>query len=62
MISDAENFGDKVLIYNKEIKRMDDNFIKIEKIKCLLRGSLQRYEVSYDNSSNKISNLKVKAK
>ncbi len=41
---------------------MDENFIKIEKIKCLLRGSLQRFEISYDKSSAKISNLKQKAK
>jgi len=41
---------------------LDDNFIKVEKIKCMLRWSLQKFEVMYDKSSVKILNLKQRAK
>ena len=40
----------------------DENFIKIEKIKCILRGTLHKFEAHYEKSSVKISNLKLKAK
>lgn len=54
-----ENFGDQVLIYTSDGKKIrDENFIKIEKIKCSLKGSIERFEIAYDKSSAKIANLK----
>jgi hypothetical protein len=37
---------------------MDENFINIEKIKCSLKGSLERFDTAYEKSSAKIANLR----
>ncbi len=58
-----ENFGDQIIIYNSDRKKMsDENFIKVEKIKCSLKGSLQRYDLSYEKSTAKIADMRQKAK
>lgn len=36
----------------------DENFIKVEKIKCSLKGSLQRYDLSYEKSTAKIADMR----
>lgn len=58
-----ENFGDQIIIYNSDRKKMsDENFIKVEKIKCSLKGSLQRYDLSYEKSTAKIADMRQEAK
>ncbi len=62
-IGEVENIGDSVIIYNSDRKKvMDENFVRVEKIKCMLQGQLQRLGVLYDKSSDTISNLRAKAK
>ena len=62
-MSYEKNFGDQIIIYNSDRKKMsDENFIKVEKIKCSLKGSLQRYDLSYEKSTAKIADMRQKAK
>ncbi len=58
-----ENIGDSVIIYNSDRKKiMDENFIRVEKIKCMLQGQLHRLGVLYEKSSDSITNFRAKAK
>ena len=41
---------------------MDENFIRVEKIKCMLQGQLHRLGVLYEKSSDSIANFRAKAK
>ena len=62
-IGEVENVGDSVIIYNVDRKKiMDEIFIKVEKMKCMLQWQLQKLDVQYDKSSNSIINFRHKAK
>jgi hypothetical protein len=55
--------GDSLIIYHSDRKKVqDENFIKVEKIKCMLQGQQQKLDVLYEKSSNAISNYRAKAK
>ena len=41
---------------------MDENFVKVEKIKCILQGQLQKLGVLYEKASDRIDGLRAKAK
>ena len=43
-------------------KIMDENFVKVEKIKCILQGQLQKLGVLYEKASDRIDGLRAKAK
>ncbi len=55
--------GDSVIIYHSDRRIVqDENFIKVEKIKCMLQGQQQKLDVLYEKSSRAILNYRLKAK
>ena len=62
-IGEVENVGDSMIVFSSDRKKiMDENFVRVEKIKCMLQGQLHRLGVLYEKASDSIAGLRAKAK
>lgn len=52
-----------MIVYHVDRKKiLDENFIKAEKLRCMLQAQVQRLNTLYEKSSESILNFKTKAK